>query len=318
MASISVVIPLYNKAPYVRRTLESISRQTFSDFEVIVVDDGSTDEGPRLVSEYPDPRFRVIAEANTGPGSARNRGIREARGDYIAFLDADDEWAPSYLEEGLRLLSVHSDAASITSGYIDFPSQVSREAMWRARGITEGTHRLTPDTPAILAVHMLAYMSPCSTIVRAEKARKWGGFYDKDKCLYAEDAFLWLKILLNETVIFNLTPLVRLHREAAGLSKNLKGAHPIEPFLLEPKEIQAACPTDLQNLLARVLAIRALKTACMLGYWGEWRLARELVERFSVDGGWRLPYYAPAKVCSTPIGATLGRTWRMLRPKGYG
>src|SRR5581483_11097181 len=164
MASISVIVPLYNKAPYVRRALESINGQTLSDFEVIVVDDGSSDEGPHIVSQYPDPRFRMIAQTNAGPGAARNRGIAEARGEYIAFLDADDEWEPCYLEESLRLLSAHSDAASVSSGYTEFPSRLSREPMWRARGITNGEHRLTRDTTPLLAVHMLAYMSAWSTM----------------------------------------------------------------------------------------------------------------------------------------------------------
>lgn len=313
MPTISVIVPLYNKAAYIQRALESIFNQSLSDFEVIVVDDGSTDDGPRIVSEYADRRLRRVAQRNAGPGSARNRGIREARSEYLAFLDADDEWAPGYLEESLRLLCAHSDAASVTSGYIEFPSQTSREAMWRARGITEGAHRLSPDMPAMEAVHRLAYMSPCSTIARADIVRKWGGFYDMNNCAYSEDAFLWLKILLNETVVFSVAPLTRIHFEASRLGKNLKRAHPLEPFLLEPEEIQAVCPPHLQDLLSRILAIRAFKTACVFGYWGEWGEARELVERFSKKGAWKLPYYAPAMLSSTPIGAILGRIYRFVR-----
>ncbi len=309
--SISVVIPLYNKAPYVRRTLESITNQTLRDFEVIVVDDGSTDEGPRIVSEYPNTRFRLITQTNAGPGSARNRGIREAQSEYIAFLDADDEWEPGYLETSVRLLSAHPEAASISSGYIEYPSGLSREAMWRARGITDGPHRLAPDTPPFRAVHMLAYMSPWSTVIRADVIRRWGGFYEH-KCLYAEDAFLWLKILLNETVVFNLTPLVRFHVEASGLSKNLKGVRPTEPFLLEPEEIEAVCPPHLRELLGRILAIRAFKTACVLGYWGHWQQARRLKKQFSVPRAWSLPYYLPAEVSGTPLAGLLGKTWRAV------
>ena len=312
MASVSVVIPLYNKAPYVRRALESISNQTFRDFEVIVVDDGSKDDGPRIVAQYPDARFRMIRQPNAGPGPARNRGVAEAQGEYIAFLDADDEWEPSYLESSLGILSSYGDAASVSSGYIEYPFRTPRESMWRARGITEGPHRLTSNTQPLLAVHMLAYMSPWSTLVRAEIFRKWGGFYDKRMCLYAEDAFLWLKILLNETVVFNFTPLVRFHVEASGLSKNLSGARPIEPFLLEPEEIWTACPPHLRDLLGQILAIRAFKTACVLGYWGKWKEARLLTQQFSVRNGWRLPYYLPAEVCGTPLGRILGQTWRAL------
>lgn len=310
---VSVIVPLYNKAPYVRRSLDSIAAQTFSDYEVIVIDDGSTDGGSQIVAEYPDSRFRLVTQRNAGPGAARNHGISAARGELIAFLDADDEWLPRYLEEGVRLLDDYgSDVASITSGYFEYPAGVSREEMWRARGIADGTYRLAPDTSPTLVVYMLAYMSPCSTIARSEVLRKWGGFYSKERCLYAEDAFLWLKVLLNETVAFNLEPLVKFHVEASGLSKNLKGVRPIEPFLTHPEEIEADCPPHLRNLLSRILAIRALKTACVLGYWGQWREARALKKRFAVAGGWRLPKYVFAQVCSTPIGAGLGKAWRVL------
>jgi hypothetical protein len=311
---VSIIIPLYNKAPYVKRALDSICAQTFSDFEVIVVDDGSTDGGARIVESYrANARVRLITQPNAGPGPARNRGIAEAHGEIIAFLDADDEWLPDYLSESLRLLDGYGpEVATISSGYIEYPAGVSREEMWRARGIRDGVYRLNAQTPPAQAVHRLAYMSPWSTIVRADVIRKWGGFYSREKCLYAEDAFLWLKVLLNEAVAFNLKPLVRFHVEASGLSRNLKGARPVEPFLLDAGEIEAACPSHLRDLLARILAIRAFKTACVLGYWGRWREARLLVKRFSTQGDWRLPYYAPAQVCATPLGAGLGKTWRTL------
>jgi len=313
LLKVSVIIPLYNKASYVRRALESISAQTFTDFEVIVVDDGSTDNGAAIVAEYPDARFRLVAQANAGPGAARNAGLAQARGEFIAFLDADDEWLPDYLQESVRLLeSLGSEVAAVTCGYIEHPSGESKESMWRKRGLTSGVQRVQPDTEAALVVSMLAYMSPCSTLTRAEVFHKWGGFYDRDKCTFGEDAFLWLKVLLNEQVAFNLQPLVKFHREAAGLSYNLIGARPVEPFLKDPRELETACPPALRDLLLQVLAIRAAKTACVLGYWGHWREARELVKRFTGPKNWRLPYHAPAMVCSTPVGSALGASWRAI------
>ena len=311
---VSVIVPLYNKAAFVRRALDSIAAQTFADFETIVVDDGSTDGGERVVAEYGDARFRLVSQRNVGPGAARNRGISEAAGEFIAFLDADDEWLPDYLEECVRLLEKFSDdkAAAATCGYFEHPPGASREAMWRARGITGGLQRVGPETSPELVVSMLAYMSPCSTVARAEAVRRHGGFYERDRCLYGEDAHLWLKVLLNEPVAFDLRPLVRFHHDASDLSKNLRGARPVEPFLLRPEEIESGCPARLRELLARVLAIRAIKTACVLGYWGHWREARALRRRFSVAGDWRLPKYVPAQVCGTPIGAALGKAWRAL------
>lgn len=307
---VSVIIPLYNKAPYVRRALDSVAAQTFADFEVIVVDDGSTDDGPAIARDYGDPRLRLIQQTNAGPGAARNAGIAQAKGELIAFLDADDEWLPGFLAESIKLLEQFgSSTASITSGYIEYPHQASNEPLWRKRGIGDGVHRVGPEMSPWQVVSMLAYMSPCTTVVRAEVIRKWGGFHE-DRCVFGEDAQLWLKVLLNETVAFNLRPLARFHREASGLSKNLNGVRPVEPFLNDAGEVEAACPAALRDLLSRVLAIRAAKTACVLGYWGQWREARSLVQKFTGARNWRLPYHLPAAVCSTPVGSALGASWR--------
>ena len=98
MTDVSVIIPLYNKGEHVGRALDSVFSQTYKDFEVVVVDDGSSDEGPDIVRKYNDTRLRLIQQDNFGPGAARNRGIRETTGHYVAFLDADDEWLPDFLK----------------------------------------------------------------------------------------------------------------------------------------------------------------------------------------------------------------------------
>jgi glycosyltransferase involved in cell wall biosynthesis len=92
-----VVIPLFNKEKEVLRAVNSVLKQTISNFEVIVVNDGSSDKGPDIVSAIRDPRIRVIDQANLGVSAARNRGIAEAKAELIAFLDADDEWIHDFL-----------------------------------------------------------------------------------------------------------------------------------------------------------------------------------------------------------------------------
>ena len=97
----SVIIPLYNKAPYVNKALESVLSQTFRDFELIVVDDGSTDESLAIaqsVLDKCDLPHRLIHQDNTGVSTARNNGVAVAQGDFVCFLDADDWWAPTFLE----------------------------------------------------------------------------------------------------------------------------------------------------------------------------------------------------------------------------
>lgn len=99
----TVVIPLYNKALYIQRAIDSVLSQDFQEFECIVVDDGSTDNSAEIVRSYTDDRIKLICQQNSGVSAARNRGIREAKYKWIAFLDADDEWLPFHLTDILDL-----------------------------------------------------------------------------------------------------------------------------------------------------------------------------------------------------------------------
>jgi glycosyltransferase involved in cell wall biosynthesis len=107
---ISVVITTYNKAAYIEKTLTSVLEQTFRDFEVIVVDDGSTDGTVEILKMFTDPRLTCVFQANTGlPACGRNTGMALARGTYIALLDGDDYWASNKLEQCLRAFEAHPD-----------------------------------------------------------------------------------------------------------------------------------------------------------------------------------------------------------------
>ncbi|MBM2835200.1 MAG: glycosyl transferase [Candidatus Brocadiaceae bacterium] len=94
---VSVVIPTYNRAPYVIMAIESVLAQSYQDYEIIVVDDGSTDGTRDVLEPYRD-RIRYMYQDNKGVSAARNTGIQESRGEWIAFLDSDDEWLPNKLE----------------------------------------------------------------------------------------------------------------------------------------------------------------------------------------------------------------------------
>ena len=101
---VSVIIPTYNRAHLVGRAIRSVLNQTYQDFEIIVVDDGSTDNTEEVVKSFNDPRIRYIRhEKNRGGSAACNTGIRAARGEYIAFQDSDDEWLPEKLEKQMQV-----------------------------------------------------------------------------------------------------------------------------------------------------------------------------------------------------------------------
>lgn len=116
--TVSVVIPLYNKAPDVERAIQSVRSQSMGDFEIVVVNDGSTDNGPSIVEKIDDPRIRLLHQSNAGVSAARNRGIEEARSELIAFLDADDEWMPEFLDTILRLRRNYPECDVFATGYV--------------------------------------------------------------------------------------------------------------------------------------------------------------------------------------------------------
>jgi glycosyltransferase involved in cell wall biosynthesis len=114
---ISVIIPLYNKEKYVKRAIDSVLTQSYMDFEVIVVNDGSTDNGPEIVRQIHDTRIRLIDQKNAGVSAARNRGIREAKSTLMAFLDADDEWMPEFLAIIMRLRTGYPGAGAYATAH---------------------------------------------------------------------------------------------------------------------------------------------------------------------------------------------------------
>jgi glycosyltransferase involved in cell wall biosynthesis len=115
---VSVVIPLFNKGKEVLRAVNSVLSQTTSDFEIVVVNDGSTDKGPDIVRAIKDPRIKVIDQDNSGVSAARNRGIAESRAELIAFLDADDEWEPDFLETIMHLKNKFSSSEVFATNYV--------------------------------------------------------------------------------------------------------------------------------------------------------------------------------------------------------
>lgn len=128
MARVSVVIPVYNIAPHLRQCLDSVADQTLKDLEIICVDDGSTDESPAILREYAqkDARFRVITQANAGPGAARNTGMDQAAGEYLIFLDSDDWFERDFLEQ-MTLRAEEANADVVICKAVEFDTNTAKE-----------------------------------------------------------------------------------------------------------------------------------------------------------------------------------------------
>lgn len=114
----SVIIPLYNKEKYIRNTLNKVLNQTFTDYEIIIVNDGSTDKSMALISNFTDPRIKIIHQKNLGVSTARNTGIEMALSKYICFLDADDTWKNDHLQTLHNTINQYPDAEMYCSRYV--------------------------------------------------------------------------------------------------------------------------------------------------------------------------------------------------------
>ena len=123
MTKVSVIIPIYNKTLYVAKALDSVLAQTFTDYECIIINDGSTDDSASVVKQWIQnkacsDRFRLINQQNAGVSEARNHGIASSQGEYVAFLDADDWWSPTYLEKMISFAAEYPEAGVWARNYV--------------------------------------------------------------------------------------------------------------------------------------------------------------------------------------------------------
>lgn len=156
-AKVSVVIPVYNGAQCLEECLDSVCAQTLTEVEVICVDDGSTDSTPAILGRYAarDPRFRVVTQANAGPGEARNTGMAQASGEYLIFLDADDWFEPDFLETMLdRAQETGADVTICRAVELDHTTGVRRDGAWMLK-----THLVPGDVfaPAQADDHLFQF-----------------------------------------------------------------------------------------------------------------------------------------------------------------
>lgn len=184
----SVVIPLYNKEKYVLRAVKSVLAQNFTDFELIIVDDGSVDGSLEVVKGISDSKVRIIQQANQGVGSARNKGMAEAKYDWIALLDADDAWSIEHLSELAKIISTFSSVGMVATKAVKINTNLTPSANEEAK---PGNIRLVDYFLEASKKRSLV----CSSSVAISKKAfdSIGGFSDKKR---GEDLEYWVKIAL--------------------------------------------------------------------------------------------------------------------------
>ncbi|MBO7235574.1 MAG: LicD family protein [Alistipes sp.] len=244
-SKISVVIPLYNKEAEIERALRSVVEQSLTVGEIIVVNDGSTDSSKEIVERFiiahPEAGIHLINQKNSGVSTARNRGIDEAKGDYIALLDADDWWLPNYIAEVCRMMEYYPNADAFSTA---FDIVVGDSHTHAAVPTTEGY--ISPAKEALLSRYPII---PSTATLRRSVVLKCGGFPDGMRI--GEDQWLWAR-MMQQGAKFAFSPmaLVRYSLAASNRSATIyrseESAHSIAE-LYDPKQ-----DNTLNEYIARI------------------------------------------------------------------
>ena len=225
MAKISIIIPTYNSAQYICEAIESVLNQTYKDFEIIVVDDGSTDNTKEVIKPYLN-KIKYIYQQNSGPSAARNRGIKEAKGEYIAFLDADDIWLPQKLELQIKFMEKEKEVGLIFSDMILFNEKgiiknsfLKEKLFFNKLSIKplSSTEKVIYDNVfnALLQENFI----PTNTVIVKKECFNKVGFFD-ETLFSVEDRDMWLRIGLFYDIGFINFPLVLTRFHETNISAN--------------------------------------------------------------------------------------------------
>jgi glycosyltransferase involved in cell wall biosynthesis len=250
MPTVSIIIPTYNRAHVLGRAIRSVLAQTYQDFELIIVDDGSTDNTERLVKSFNSKKIRYIRHReNKGPAAARNTGIRSAKGDFIAFQDSDDEWVSEKLEKQMRALATAPPEVGIvyTSVYITTKNNRKRFGAYASLAPKEGD--------VFSSLLKGRFVLPSTTVIKRECFERAGVFDERLSPI--EDSELSLRFSRHYHFKCINEPLVLYYPQPDSISKN-KSAR-IKPYKLilemyfedikQDKRILANCYFRLGNIL---------------------------------------------------------------------
>lgn len=237
---VSIIIPAFNAARTIGEALDSVLAQSWQAWEVIVIDDGSTDDTAACISRYTDTRIRVHPQENRGLSAARNAGIERARGELIAFLDADDRILPSKLESQVRYLNAHPEIGLVAGGALRTDEQwrILHRAPGRGRELNIADFALKNQFP----VH--------ASIIRRSSLEKAGNFDEQLRA--AEDWDIHCRLLLAGSRVTQLEEIVCEYRVMPGsMSANLRNQTEQVLAVIAKSYRHPAFPAELQSLRPR-------------------------------------------------------------------
>jgi len=257
---VSVVIPLYNKGHYIKRAICSVLAQTIQSFEIIIIDGGSIDEGPAIVKEMADTRIHFLVQKGKGVSNARNEAVNFAKSDFIAFLDADDEWMPEHLETILKLKKSYPHAGAYTTAY---------KIMEGSGKIRWAKYREIPFSPweGLIPNYFKSgalgeYPVWTSVVCIPKKIfTEMGGF--PEGAWFGEDADLFGKIALKYRIAFSWYHGAIYHWDAHNRACNHPYPIDAEPFvktalnLIENGKVPKELLSDLKEYIAKKEIYRA-------------------------------------------------------------
>src|SRR5262245_61752725 len=207
--AVSVAIPAYNAARYLAEAIDSVLAQTFTDLEIVVVDDGSTDDTPEVLQQYKPP-VRWIRQLNLGLSGARNRGVLESRAPLVAFLDADDVWVPTKLEQQVRELSGRPEFGVAYSAFIEGSADL------KPIGVTSRgrTGVILPD----LLTRGNIVGTPSTVVCRRFLFDQRGGF--DPRLSQCHDWDMWIRLATVAKFLYLTEPLIIHRRHETNMSRD--------------------------------------------------------------------------------------------------
>ena len=263
----SVIVPLYNKAPYVRKALESIVNQTFRDYEVIIVNDGSTDNSLDVINELferfkiLDFRFKLLNQENAGVAAARNNGVAASEGEYVCFLDADDWWEPTFLEEMDKLIEEYPEAGLYATNYVYYKPGKTRVMLDIQRGyINYQEEYIKNGAMPVTSI---------TTCMPRKVFDEMGGFPLGIKL--GEDFLLWAKTALHYKVAFCEKPLAYYNNDVPASLRATRNLHkPEYHMLFNLEEIERELRAKSEEVRAEWKALLdKLRVSGLMEYWLE-------------------------------------------------